>query len=180
MLEQTANVWLSGEQSSAIDENVSVRSGVMSGCDPNDPLWKMEFTSSDYNSDTMWLDIYNARLYIYDIPVFYTPYFGYSLDTTSRTGVLPPLIGLSEKEGFYYEQALYIAESSWWDMEFKPQVRTKRGSGLYGEFRFVDSKVSKGTLNYGYFRERDDYFTKRSLQIKSTMALISCMRTQML
>ncbi|MDT8339518.1 MAG: LPS-assembly protein LptD, partial [Sulfurimonas sp.] len=153
MLERTADVWISGDSSYAKDTEVEIDTGVMSGCDPNNPLWKMEFTSSDYNSDTMWLNLYNARIYIYDIPVFYTPYFGYSLDTTRRTGLLPPMVGFSDKEGFYYEQALYIAQSNWWDLELRPQIRTNRGSGIYTEFRFVDSKVSKGSLAAGYFKE---------------------------
>ncbi|MBE0514304.1 LPS-assembly protein LptD [Sulfurimonas sp.] len=163
MLERTSDVWISGDGSYAKDTEVEIDTGVMSGCDPNNPLWKMEFTSSDYNSDTMWLNLYNARIYIYDIPVFYTPYFGYSLDTTRRTGLLPPMVGFSDKEGFYYEQALYIAESNWWDLELKPQIRTNRGSGLYTTFRFVDSKVSKGSLTAGYFKEKEDYFLENKL-----------------
>lgn len=163
MLEQTADVWLSGDEGRAKDVDVDIISGVTSGCDPNNPLWKMEFTSSDYNTDTMWLNLYNTRIYIYDIPVFYTPYFGYSLDTTRRTGLLPPMVGISEKEGFYYEQALYIAEQNWWDLELKPQIRTNRGSGIYSTFRFVDSNVSKGSLTGGYFKEKLSYFLEEGL-----------------
>ncbi|OHE00116.1 MAG: organic solvent tolerance protein [Sulfurimonas sp. RIFCSPLOWO2_12_36_12] len=163
MLEKTADVWISGDDGYAKDIEVEIKSGVMSGCDPNDPLWKMEFTSSEYNTDTMWLNLYNARIYIYDIPVFYTPYFGYSLDTTRRTGVLPPMVGFSSKEGFYYEQALYIAEQNWWDLELKPQIRTNRGSGMYTTFRFADSKISKGSLTAGYFKEKQEYFDESDL-----------------
>ncbi|MEK6660231.1 MAG: LPS-assembly protein LptD, partial [Campylobacterota bacterium] len=163
MLEQKSDVWLSGAKGYAKDTDVNVKSGVMSGCDPNNPLWKMEFTSSDYDTDTMWLNLYNARIYIYDILVFYTPYFGYSLDTTRRTGLLPPMVGLSSKEGFYYEQSLYIAEQNWWDLELRPQIRTNRGSGLYSTFRFVDSEISKGSLTAGYFKEKDDYFLENKL-----------------
>ncbi|MGE4419957.1 MAG: LPS-assembly protein LptD [Sulfurimonas sp.] len=166
MQEQTADVWISGEGSYANDTQVDVETGVTSGCDPNNPIWKMEFTSSDYNTDTMWLNLYNARIYIYDIPVFYTPYFGYSLDTKRRSGLLPPMVGLSSKEGLYYEQALYIAEQNWWDLEVKPQVRTNRGYGLYTTLRFIDSKVSKGTFSAGYFKEKEKYFLENELANK--------------
>ncbi|MDA7817036.1 LPS assembly protein LptD [Sulfurimonas sp.] len=162
MLERTSNVWLSGCESSAKDVEITVKSGIMSGCDPVNPLWKMEFSSAEYNSDTMWLDLYNTRIYIYDIPVFYTPYFGYSLDTTRRTGVLPPMMGYSQKEGFYYEQSLYIAESNYWDLELIPQIRTSRGNGLYSTFRFVDSRVSKGTLSLGTFKESNSYLNENN------------------
>ncbi|MDK9693278.1 MAG: LPS-assembly protein LptD [Sulfurimonas sp.] len=163
MLEKKSDVWLSGDKGYAKDTDVEVTSGVMSGCDPNNPLWKMEFTSSEYNTDTMWLHLYNARIYLYDIPVFYTPYFGYSLDTTRRTGVLPPMVGYSTKEGLYYEQSLYIAEQNWWDLELKPQIRTNRGDGLYSTFRFVDSKTSKGSISTGYFKEKQSYFEDSEL-----------------
>jgi len=158
MLEKTSNVWISGCESYAKDMEVTIKSGVMSGCDQNDPFWTMEFSSADYNTDTMWLDLYNARIYIYDIPVFYTPYFGYSLDTTRRTGLLPPKVGWSTDEGFLYKQSLYIAESNWWDLEITPQYRSNRGSGVYSTFRWVDSKYSEGSLTAGYFKEKDKYF----------------------
>ena len=160
MLEKKSNVWMSGCESYAKDMEVNIKSGVMSGCDQNDPFWTMEFTSADYNTDTMWLNLYNARIYIYDIPVFYTPYFGYSLDTTRRTGLLPPKVGWSNDEGALYKQSLYIAESNWWDLEITPQARTSRGSGVYSTFRWVDSKYSKGSISAGYFKEKDKYFYK--------------------
>ena len=124
-------LWVTGCESYAKDVDVEIKSGVLSGCNPVDPLWTMEFSSAEYNTDTMWLDLYNARIYIDDIPVFYTPYFGYSLNTKRRTGVLPPMIGLSSDEGLYYTQSLYIAESNWWDLEIIPQIRTSRGNGVY-------------------------------------------------
>ncbi len=158
MLEKKSKVWISADAGCAVDEDFSIESGVLSGCDPNDPLWKMQFSSSTYNSDTQWLNIYNARIFIYDIPVFYTPYFGYSLDRTRRTGLLAPSFGLSSEEGLYYEQPIYIAEQNWWDLELKPQIRTNRGYGGYATFRFLDSKVSKGELTTGYFKESSSYY----------------------
>ncbi len=163
MLDKKSQVWMSADEGCGVDKDFSIESGVMSGCDPNDPLWKMQFSSSSYNSDTKWLHIYNARIYIYDILVFYTPYFGYSLDTTRRTGLLAPALGTSDTEGFYYEQPIYIAEQNWWDLELKPQVRTSRGFGGYSTFRFVDSKISKGMFTTGYFKEKDSYLAQQNL-----------------
>jgi len=163
MLEKNSDIWISSESSYAKDNDVNIKSGVVSSCNPNNPLWKMEFTSSKYNTQTKWLDLYNTRLYIYDILVFYTPYFGYSFDKTRRTGLLSPTVGLSQKEGFYYEQSLFIAESNWWDLELKPQMRTSRGYGIYSTFRFIDSAISKGSLTTGYFKEQNKYFIENNL-----------------
>jgi len=163
MLEKKSQVWMSADEGCSSQKDYNIESGVLSGCDPNDPLWQLEFSSSDYNSDDMWLSLYNARIYIYDIPVIYTPYFGFSLDTTRRTGLLMPSLGISDKEGFYYEQPIYIAEQNWWDLELKPQIRTNRGYGGYATFRFVDSPTSKGEFTTGYFQEKQNYFEDENL-----------------
>lgn len=167
MLDTSSEVWMSGESGLAQEFMIDVNKGLISGCNPIDPLWKMAFTSSDYNAESKWLNIYNARFYFYDIPIFYTPYFGYSLDTTRRTGLLMPSLGLSKNEGFYYEQPIYIAEQNWWDLELKPQIRTSRGNGLYTTFRFVDSKVSKGRLDIGYFKEYQRYLNSSVVSLKN-------------
>jgi LPS-assembly protein len=164
MLEKKSKVWISARKGESKNEDIAVTSGVLSGCNPVDPLWTLEFSSSDYNSESKWMNIYNARLYISDIPVFYTPYFGYSLDTTRRTGLLMPSIGLSQSEGVYYEQPLYIAEYDSWDLELTPQMRSTRGEGVYETFRFVDGKNSNGEFTAGYFREKNNYFIENSLQ----------------
>ncbi|MFT5661032.1 MAG: LPS-assembly protein [Sulfurimonas sp.] len=163
MLEKESKVWISGDSCKAKDNDFDIASGVVSGCNPNDPLWKIEFSSSEYNTESKWLNLYNARLYIYDIPVFYTPWFGYPLDKTRRTGLLKPSFGVSGVEGLYYQQPFYIAEDDAWDLELTPQIRTKRGEGIYSTFRFVDSNVSKGSLRGGYFKEHTDYFLANNL-----------------
>jgi len=164
MLDKTSKVWMSANEGRTKYDDIEIEAGTLSGCNPNDPLWEMEFTSSDYNSKTKWLNLYNTRLYIYDIPVFYTPYFGYSLDKTRKTGLLLPSTGISDSEGFYYEQPIYIAEYDSWDLEIKPQVRTNRGAGFYSSFRFVDSKTSHGALKFGYFGEKDEYVKDYNLE----------------
>ena len=163
MLEKKSNVWISADKGYSKDNETEISSGIVSGCNPDNPLWKMEFSSSDYSSKSKWLDLYNTTLYIYDIPVLYTPYFGYSLDTKRRTGFLMPALGISDIEGFFYEQPIYIAEQNWWDLELKPQVRTNRGYGGYATFRFVDSAISSGEFTTGYFQEKQNYFNEQDL-----------------
>lgn len=163
MLEQKSEVWMSAENGHMKDTYYDVTTGMISGCDPNKPLWKIQFSSSDYDASDKWMNLYNARVYIYDIPVFYMPYFGYSLDTTRRSGLLLPAFGISSDEGFYYEQPIYVAVTNWWDLEIKPQLRTSRGSGSYETFRFADSKVSSGSFTTGYFKEQPNYVDLNNL-----------------
>ena len=163
ILDKKTDVWISAQEGSAKKDDMEVKNGIVSGCDQNNPLWKLEFTSSNYNTQTKWINLYNTTLYFYDIPVLYTPYFGYSLDTTRRTGLLLPAFGISTAEGFYFQQPFYIAEYDSWDLELKPQIRTIRGSGIYSKLRFVDSPSSQGYLKAGYFKENSKYYKDNNL-----------------
>ncbi len=167
MSDNESQLWMSAAEGSTTDKDIFIKSGVLSGCNPIDPIWKMEFSSLDYDAKTKWTNAYNARLYIGDILLFYTPYIGYSLDHTRRTGLLIPSVGYSVNEGVYFEQPLYIAEQNWWDLQIKPQLRSSRGYGVYQTFRFVDSKISHGEIRAGYFKENEKYFRENKLQNSS-------------
>jgi len=163
MLDRKSDVWMSSLSSGAEDKDFTIKKGMVSGCDPNNPFWVLYFSSADFNSETRWMNVYNAYLKLYGIPVFYFPYFGYSLDNRRRSGLLVPSFGISGTEGFYYQQPVYIAVDPSWDLELRPQIRTRRGEGLYGMLRFVDSNVSKGYFHTGYFQEKSSYANEYDL-----------------
>ncbi|MDF1878753.1 LPS-assembly protein LptD [Sulfurimonas sp. SAG-AH-194-C20] len=165
--DKESRVWISANNGNAQDTLIDIGEGILSGCNPIDPIWKIEFSSSSYNSDSKWINLYNARLYIDDIPIFYIPYFGFSLDTQRKSGLLMPSIGYSANEGTFYEQPIYIAVDNWWDLELKPQIRTQRGQGIYQKFRFVDSATSRGEFTTGYFKESGKYYKDNNLQNNS-------------
>jgi len=167
MIEKESKLWVSAQKTSTCEETFNIEAGVVSGCNPDNPMWEIYFSSSDYNEKTKWLNLYNARFHIGGIPIFYLPYFGYSTDTTRRSGLLMPSVGISGSEGFYYEQPIYIVVGDEVDIELRPQVRTTRGKGLYGTLRFADSKYSKGSFTMGYFSEKDSYYKENNLQNKS-------------
>ncbi len=163
MIDHDNGLWVSTKQSDACESKIDLASGMVSGCNSTDPLWKIRFSSANYNTDSMWMNLYNARLYIDDVPLFYLPYFGYPTDTTRRSGLLIPTLGISSSEGFYYQQPIYLAPQDWWDLELKPQIRTTRGSGLYTDFRFVDTASSFGSIKAGYFKEQSAYALEQDL-----------------
>jgi len=164
MIEKESKLWVTAQSSTACDNTFNIESGIVSGCDPEDPMWEIYFSSSDYNDETKWLNLYNARFHIGGVPLFYLPYFGYSMDRKRRSGLLMPSFGISGSEGAYYEQPIYVVLGDRADVEIKPQMRSLRGQGLYGTLRFVDSKDSKGSLTLGYFAEKESYFIKNNLQ----------------
>ncbi len=163
LLDRNQSIWMSSHSASADNDLFEVDSGVVSSCDVTNPLWQIHFGGAEYNSQTRWINLYNAWLNIYGVPLFYLPYFGYSLDDRRRSGLLMPYFGLSSSEGFFYEQPLYIAPHKSFDIELRPQIRTTRGVGLYSKLRFVDSNVSSGSLRVGYFKEDQKFADKFDL-----------------
>jgi len=155
--ERSDDLWISARSAKSKHQEYELHSGVVSSCNPQDPDWTIRFSSGYYDDESQWMQMYNARLYAGEVPVLYLPYFAYPTDTTRRTGLLLPTLGLSSAEGFMYEQPIYIAESAYWDLEILPQIRTNRGQGVYSKFRFVDTPVSSGSLVVGSFKEKQSY-----------------------
>jgi len=151
------DIWLFSDKAHRNASNYTLGQSVLSSCDINDPLWKMVFSHSLYDSDEKYMKIYDAKVYFWDIPIFYFPYLAFPTNNQRSSGLLFPLFGYTGEEGFVYEQPVFWAISPSMDMEFNPQIRTDRSVGLYSTFRFVDSAHSSGKLRMGYFRDSRAY-----------------------
>ncbi|DAB40358.1 MAG TPA: organic solvent tolerance protein [Sulfurovum sp. UBA12169] len=150
------DIWLYADKASKKEGNYTLGQSIFSSCDMNDPVWKMVFSRSLYDSEAKYMKIYDAKVYLWDIPVFYSPYLGFSTHKERSSGLLFPLFGYSSEEGFVYEQPIFWAISSSMDFEINPQMRTNRSKGIYGTLRFADSNNSFGQLRTGYFRDNDE------------------------
>lgn len=166
LLDKPSSVWINSKSSAKQANKVKLESSILSSCDCEDPFWSMRFSSGDYDTQDQWLNTFNTRLYIKNVPIFYTPYFGFSTDTTRRTGLLYPSIGYSGGEGFIYAQPIYIAPADNYDIEFVPQIRTNRGEGIHGYFRYADSPNSMLRIESGIFAEQSQYYEEKNLKNK--------------
>ena len=162
--EQSNKVWINSKTSNKEKEEIELDSSIISSCDCLEPTWSIRASSATYNTESKWINAYNPRLYVKDVPVFYSPYIGFPTDTTRRTGLLLPTLGYSQDEGLYYSQPIYFAPAHNYDIELIPQVRTLRGNGAYVYYRYADSPDSMLKIKSGIFQEKDDYFLENSLQ----------------
>ena len=151
------DIWLYSDKARRSEGNYTLDNSVLSSCDANDPLWKMAFERSHYDSEEEYMKVYNAKVYFKDVPIAYTPYMAFSTNNERSSGLLFPLMGYSSGEGFIYEQPIFWAISPSMDLEVNPQIRTKRSLGGYATFRFVDSQYSSGELRVGYFKDKASY-----------------------
>ncbi|TNF45236.1 MAG: LPS-assembly protein LptD [Epsilonproteobacteria bacterium] len=151
------DVWIFSNEAHKQDANYTLGPSLLSSCDIEDPLWKMVFARSIYDSDAQYMKIYDAKVYVWDTPMLYTPYLGFSTNKNRTSGLLFPALGYTSNDGFVYEQPIFWAISPSMDLEFNPQVRTSRSVGMYSTLRFVDSAHSSGVFRTGYFKDKVDY-----------------------
>ena len=164
LMDNSSNIWSNSKEANKDKDLITLENSILSSCDCIDPIWSIRSSSSDYDTEAMWMNTYNPRLYIKNVPVFYLPYFGFPTDTTRRTGLLLPTMGYSSSEGFLYSQPIFIAPADNYDIELIPQIRTQRGYGSYANFRYADSPDSMLNVKTGYFKEFDNYRSKEQLE----------------
>ncbi|MRI82925.1 MAG: hypothetical protein C6I00_00725 [Nitratiruptor sp.] len=152
-----SKLWSQGIRLDGNESRLSLAKAFLSSCQVGCSDWRLYFGMGEYDRKREWVNLYNVAFYIGEIPIFYLPYIGFSTITRRHTGLLRPTIGLSNREGLVYIQPFFYAPTNWWDLELDPQIRTKRGAGLYGTFRFVDSPNSYGEIRTGFFKERERY-----------------------
>jgi len=161
------DVWILSDDVRKANGVYNLGTSFLSSCDIDDPLWKMVFSSSTYDTNEKYMKLYNTKVYLGDIPVFYSPYLAFSTDKERSSGLLFPGLGYTETEGFLYEQPIFWAISPSVDMEFNPQIRTSRSVGLYSTLRFVDSNHSSGKIRLGYFKDQESYTQEYNLPNES-------------
>ncbi|MFC2748140.1 MAG: LPS-assembly protein LptD, partial [Campylobacter concisus] len=161
MMNKDMEVWMRSDESSSDSEYYRVKKAMVSSCNVQDPDWSITSSSAMLNKQSKFLHLFNPVFRIANVPVFYLPYFGFSTDTTRRTGLLPPELGYGKSEGFYYKQPIYFAPYNEWDFELDPQIRTNRGAGIYGAFRFTESPDSRGEISFGLFTDKNSYQAKQ-------------------
>ncbi|WP_147289747.1 LPS-assembly protein LptD [Helicobacter sp. MIT 14-3879] len=164
MQDSSSGVWISASMAKSKEKEYEFRDIVVSSCDIGDPIWRIEGTSGTYNQDNYVAGIWNPRIYIKDIPVFYFPYIFISTKNNRTTGFLYPEFTSSSLEGFVYIQPFFLALQDFWDMTFSPQIRTSRGYGLNTQLRFVDTYNELFEFNFGIFNNFKKYIRRNSVK----------------
>ncbi|MEN8717959.1 MAG: LPS-assembly protein LptD [Sulfurovum sp.] len=167
LFDKSTNIWLNSNITNKKENVVDLDATTISSCNCLAPFWSIKSSSADYDTQDKWLNTYNTRLYIKDVPILYTPYLGFSTDNTRRTGLLFPSVGYSSDEGTFYSQPLFIAPADNYDIELVPQYRSFRGAGIYAYYRLKDSPYSFLNFKTGIFKERSNYTDENDLGDKN-------------
>jgi len=161
------DIWFYAEEGEKQEGNYTLRNSVLSSCQPDNPDWSVKFNEAVYDSETKYMRLKDVKIYAKKVPVLYTPYLGFSLQRQRSSGFLMPHFGLKKDEGFIYDQPYFWAISPSMDLQLNPQIRTKRGAGIYGTFRFVNGPDSHGKIRAGYFRDKNSFVDRYDLENQS-------------
>ena len=158
------DIWIYADTAVKKDENMTFGPSIMSSCDVNKKDWTFYSGSSHYDKKDHYMTMRDVKVKFWDVPVFYTPYLAFSTHRDRSSGLLFPSVGYSKTDGAVYEQPIYWAASESWDVELRPQYRSKRGTGIYGTIRFADSPYSKGAMRLGYFTDKAEYVEENDIR----------------
>lgn len=157
-------LWLKSNNTCYANNVLKVDDSILSSCEVENPLWSFKFSSGEYNQENKNLSIKNVIFRIKNIPIFYFPYLIINMNNTRKSGFLTPKIAFKSSEAVFYEQPYFWAISHRQDLEFRPQIRSNRGAGVFLNYRLVDSKYSSFNLDSGYFKEKHSYVNKEELK----------------
>ncbi len=140
------NFWIQGDKIEKTGRSTYIiNQGSFTTCDGQSPDWRvtgqhLDMTLEGYGT------VRHATLWAKEIPVFYTPYLIFPVKIRRQSGLLPPQISYSERNGAQYIQPLFWAIQRSADATFYFHHIQNRGEKYGGEFRYVLDLPSKGTL----------------------------------
>lgn len=122
-----------------------------------EPLWYLEADRVTHDQEARTLRYRNARLNMFGVPVFYTPYFQHPDWTVEReSGFLSPSFGRNDFQGIYADVPYFHVIDETSDITLTPRVTQRRLPVLSLEHRklltngFLQSTVS------GTYAKRQD------------------------
>ncbi len=108
--------------------------------------------------------VWNARLAVSDVPVFYTPYLIFPAKTDRQTGLLPATFGNGSRHGFEMLQPLFINIDRSTDATITGILQTKTRVGAETEFRKLFSADHRLEMGVTFLDE-----TKRDGELQGTV-----------
>jgi len=122
-------------------------------CDGPSPAWsitgsEVRVTIEGYGK------VKQAALRVRDFPIFYVPYMIFPAKTERQTGLLPPRIGYSDRNGMDIEIPFFWAMSDQADATFYERIISQRGLMQGLEFRYVAENDSKGIYLFDILSDR--------------------------
>ena len=103
----------------------------------------------------------NARLEFKGVPILYTPYLTYPIDSRRKSGLLLPDVGSSQQRGVEFAQPYYFNLAPNYDATLTPHYMSRRGLQTQGEFRYLSGGTA-GIVTGAFLPDDDITGTNRT------------------
>jgi len=124
-------------------------------CDGENPAWSI--TGSEVKITVEGYGVVkHAAFRAKDWPLFYVPYMIFPAKTKRQTGLLPPRIGHSNRNGVDVEVPFFWAISDQMDATLYEHYMSQRGYMQGLEFRYAGEKESEGNFLLDFLRDRKE------------------------
>nr|WP_216605195.1 LPS-assembly protein LptD [Pelistega europaea] len=134
----------------AIDDNhLRLGDAIYSGCQCDNKFWYIKSEKVDIYDDENEGIARNGTLYIKGIPVLWSPYLTFPVKREKKTGWLAPSFTSTSNSGLGLSLPYFINLAPNYDLTLTPQVYSKRGWMMGGEFRYLMPSYS-GQLSGTY------------------------------
>lgn len=117
----------------------------LSPCPEENPGWRARLSSLKVDLDgfaSMW----NARVLLGAVPIYYVPYALYPAQAERTSGLLPPKLGMSSSFGTTLGLSYYQVMGDSADATFSPEYYTKEGVLWGGEARWRPDLTHQGSI----------------------------------
>ncbi len=148
--------YISGDTMEKVGENTYVvKKCRLTTCDGDNPAWSI--TGSEVRVTLEgYGQVKHAAFRVKDWPFLYVPYMIFPAKTKRQTGLLPPRLGFSSRNGGDVEIPFFWAISDQLDATFYEHYMSRRGYMQGLEFRYAAGEGSEGNFLVDVLRDRKE------------------------
>lgn len=144
------------------------RQGTLSGasystCPPAQRQWEFRAGEIEVDQEEGMGTATNATLRLGGVPVLWLPWVRFPIDDRRRTGLLSPTLGYDDRNGFEYQQPIYLNLAPNYDATLSPRWLSDRGLMLGAEFRYLGPRDASGELSGTWLHDDDQTGEDRGL-----------------
>ncbi|MGB0893723.1 MAG: LPS assembly protein LptD [Parashewanella sp.] len=155
--------WLKGKQIHGAaslleitsENNLILNNSSFTTCPPEQQSWVLEADKIEIDRNEEWGEIWDAKLKIADVPVFYIPYMTIPVSDKRKSGLLFPKFSTSTTNGVQVATPIYWNIAPEYDLTFTPDYMSSRGLLSKVEFRYLTGKAQNGQFNVEYLPTDD-------------------------
>jgi LPS-assembly protein len=142
--------------------DLNMRDVSFTTCPAGNEDWSLHASSIEIDQRRQQGKGRNVRVMLKGVPILYAPAISFPVGAARKSGFLFPSLGTSNKSGLEFGAPYYFNLAPNYDLMLTPQLLSRRGTGLEGQFRYL-TELSHGRLGARFLPSDDLAGRDRSL-----------------